>query len=305
MTPDEYTIKEQFLDVGDKHELYIHEWGNPKAQTPIVFLHGGPGSGVSDKHKLRFQPKQHRVIFFDQRGSGKSLPKGSLKHNTTSDQIEDIEKITVHLKLNKFVLTGGSWGSCLALAYAIKYPKRITALVLNGIFTSRKSEVEYLDSGGFRTFFPDQWAKYVSTVPQKFRKNPSAYHYKNIFGNDREASKKSAYAYSESLEGPLLSIDDRYTPDKYDEFDPDPMRIELHYLHHNCFIPENHIFNRAPNLKMPVWLVQGRYDMVCPPITAYELDNLLPNSQLIWTTAGHGNDRPNYDVLRTVFLQFS
>lgn len=303
MTPDVFTIQETFLDVGSGHELYVYEWGNPRAKTPIVFLHGGPGAAISDKYKQRFDPKQQRVIFFDQRGVGKSLPKGSIEHNTTSELVEDIENLAKHLKLEVFLLTGGSWGSCLALAYAIKYPKRVKALILSGIFTGRESEIGYLNNGDFRIFFPDLWEKYVSSVPEKYQKQPSKYHYERIFGSDPEAAKRSAYAYSELLEGPLLSLDDRYTPDKYDEFDPDPMRIELHYLQNKCFMSEGYIMTNAPKLKMPVWLVQGRYDMVCPPTTAYELHKKLPNSRLVWTIAGHGNDRPNYDVMRTIYLQ--
>lgn len=303
MTPDQYTIQEKFIDVGNGHKLYVHEWGNPEAKTPIVFLHGGPGVGVNDKHKQRFTPDRQRVIFFDQRGAGKSTPKGRLEHNTTMDLIEDIEKIVTRIKLNKIVLTGGSWGSFLALTYAIKYPKRIQTMVLNGIFTARKSEIDYLDSGGFRIYFPDVWESYVTSVPKHYRHNPSQYHYGKIFGPDPKAAKRSAYAYSELLEGPLLSLDDRYMPDSYDKFDPDPMRIELHYLAHQCFVPEGYIMNNANSLTMPIWLVQGRYDMVCPPVTAYELHSKLPNSKLVWTTAGHGNDRPNYDVMRTLYLQ--
>lgn len=257
MTPDEFTIQEKFIDVGDGHELYVYEWGNPKAKVPIVFLHGGPGVGIKDAYKQRFVPQKQRVIFFDQRGCGKSLPKGSLEHNTTDDLVNDIEKIAKELKIDAFIITGGSWGSCLALAYALKHPQRVHSLVLGGIFTARKSEIEYLDKGGFRTYFPDIWEKYVNSVPRQYQKDPSEYHYKRIFGSDEGAAKKSAYAYSEYLEGPLLSLDDRYTPEKYEEFDPNAMRIELHYLLNNCFLTEGYILKNAHKLKMPVWLVQG------------------------------------------------
>lgn len=293
------------LDVGSGHKLNVVDWGNQKAKTTFIFLHGGPGSPISDKYKQRFDPKLQRVIFFDQRGTGKSTPKGSLKNNTTQDLVEDIEKIATKLHLDAFVLTGGSWGSCLALAYALQYPSRLEGLVISGVFTARSGEIEYLDNGGFKTFYPDLWDRYVLSVPAKFRDNPSAYYYDKIFGDNAELAKKAAYAYSEMLEGPLLGLDDRYTPNTYEKFDPDPMRIELHYLKNNCFMPEGHIMNNAHKIKVPVWIVQGRYDMVCPPETAYELHRALPNSQLIWTTAGHGNDRPNYDVNRTIYLQLS
>lgn len=303
MTPDEYTNQETFLKVGDGHELYLHDWGNPKTKITILFLHGGPGSGVKDKHKQLFVPQKQRVIFFDQRGAGKSSPTGSLTNNTTNHLVEDIEKIAKHLGLSKFIINGGSWGSLLAFAYAIKYPKRVHAMVLRGIFTGRQFETDHLDKGGFRKFFPDNWQKFIDSVPIEYRANPSEYHHSQIFGTDPEAAKRSAYACSQCLEGPLMSLDDRYTPADYDEFDPNPIRIELHYTTNKCFVEEAYIMKRLSRLKMPVWLVQGRYDMVCPPQTAFDVHNKLPSSELIWTTAGHGNDRANYDIVRSLLLQ--
>lgn len=304
MTPDKYTIKEFFLDVGDGHELYVQDWGNPKAKTPIVFLHGGPGSGVKDAHRGQFVPAQHRVIFFDQRGSGQSIPKGSLRNNTTQDLIEDIEKIAKRLKLDHFVLTGGSWGSCLSLTYALKYPKRVEAMVLRGIFTGSKVEIDWLDKGGFRTFFPDVWDGFVAQTPKRATADPTSYHYKRILSKEESAAKASAYVYS-NVEGALLSLDDRYTPEDPENYDPTTATTEAYYLSQHCFLPDKYILGSAHKLKMPVWLIQGRYDMVCPPITAYELHKRLPNSHLIWTIAGHGNDRPNYDVSRTILTQWS
>lgn len=298
MTPDKYTIRESFLGVGDGHQLYVHDWGYKAAKHPIIFLHGGPGGNCRDKFKLNFDPKKQRVIFFDQRGSGKSLPKGELKNNDSQKLVDDIEKIIKELKLSSVVLTGGSWGSCLALLFGIKYPQRVHAMVLNGIFTARKSEIDYLDRGSFKTFFPDLWDKYSESVPEKYKTDPSKYHYENIFSDNKNMSKKSAYAYSEMLEGPLLNLDDRYEPEAFDEFEPDAMRIELHYLKNGCFIPEGYIFKNASKLTMPIWLVQGRYDMVCPPMTAYELNKLLPNSKLIWSVSGHMISRESWALIK-------
>lgn len=298
MTPDSHTIKESFLDVGDNHQLYVQDWGYKDAKHPVIFLHGGPGSNCKDKFKLNFDPKIQRVIFFDQRGSGKSLPKGELKDNNTQKMVEDIEKIIKELNLPRVVLTGGSWGSCLALLFGIKYPGRVHGMVLNGIFTARKSEIDYLDNGGFKMFFPDLWDKYVASVPKEYVDAPSKYHYKNVFSEDQDLFKKSAYAYSEMLEGPLLNLDDRYEPENFEEFDPDAMKIELHYLKNSCFIPEGYIFENANKLTMPIWLIQGRYDMVCPPITAYELDKVLPNSRLIWSVSGHMISRESWALIK-------
>jgi proline iminopeptidase len=304
MTPDQHTSQEFFLDVGDGHQLYVQDWGKKDASIPILFLHGGPGASVSDRHKQRFDPVRQRVIFFDQRGAGKSLPKGSIEHNTTKHLIADIETLADHLLMKKFIVTGGSWGSCLALGYALEHPSRIHAMVLSGIYTASRRETDYLDQGGFRNHFPEVWERYTDRAPKEYADNPSEYHYKQAFGKDPEAAKKSIYAYSE-MEGSLLFLDDRRTPMEYDTFDPDDMKIELHYLKHGCFMPDRYILKNAHALTMPIWLVQGRYDMVCPPITAYELSKKLPNGQLLWTMAGHGNDRPNYDVMRTLLLQLT
>ncbi len=304
MNPDKYTIDEHFLKVNSEHTLYIQDWGNPSAQ-PIVFLHGGPGSSIKDRHKQRFDPKLQRVIFFDQRGAGKSTPTGSLNDNTTKDLVEDIEKIAVALKLKDFILTGGSWGVCLALAYALKYPTRVESLVLQGVYTGSKSETEYLDNGeAWRQYFPDVWDAYLSRTPAKWHHDPTAYHHKHALGDDPVKAKLSAYAYYE-LEGSLLQIDDRHTPEDYETFDPNSMKIELHYLSNHCFLPDRYLLDNAHKLNMPVWIIQGRYDMVCPSITAYELHKNLPNSHLFWTTAGHGNDRPNFDLMHSTLLQLS
>jgi proline iminopeptidase len=304
MTPDAHTIQETFVEVGDGHTLYMQEWGNPRAIHPIIFLHGGPGAGCSNSHKQSFDPLQQRVIFFDQRGSGRSVPYGSLQYNTTADLVEDIEKIARHCKLDQFVLTGGSWGSCLALAYALEYPKRVQAMVLRGIFTGAQAEVDYFDKGGFRNFFPEAWERLLAATPKSHHNHPTNYHFPRILGDNDQAMRESGHAY-ESMEGALLRLDDRFSLAPIDEFDPTSVRIEVHYLANDSFMPERHILKNAHKLHMPIWLIQGRYDFVCPPVTAHELHQLLPDSQLIWTTAGHsGGDRSNYDAARTILLQF-
>jgi proline iminopeptidase len=304
VTPDGFTNSEMFMDVGDGHQLYVQDWGNEKAKTPIIFLHGGPGSQSKDKHKQTFDASKQRVIFFDQRGCGRSLPYGSLKHNTTTDLVEDIKKIIRHLKLGKVVLTGGSWGCALALFYAIAHPEHIEALVLDGIWTSSRDENQWIDKGRFRDFLPDVWERYVQTVPASHSDDPSRYHFKRILGSDEQATRESAYAYG-NMEGAALSLDDRFTTGDPADFDPAGVRIEIHYLSNNCFMPDRYIFNNAHKLTMPIWLVQGRYDMVCPPITAYELHKKLPNSNLIWTTSGHKAERESWNVIKTILMQWS
>jgi proline iminopeptidase len=304
MTPDEFTIQETFVEVGDGHQLYLHNWGNPKAQTPIIFLHGGPGSGQHNRYRQRFNPFEQNVIFFDQRGSGRSLPYGSLENNTTADLVDDIEKIANYLKLEKFILTGGSWGSCLALMYALKYPERVISMALQGIFTGSRAEIDYLDKGGFRTFFPDAWEQYLSQTPKSYHNDPTSYHFERILSDNPIAMHDSAHIYA-ALEKSLVSLDDRYIPEDQDQFDAIPIRTEVYYMANHCFLEDRYILDNAHKLTMPVWIVQGRYDFICPPSTAYELHQKIQNSTLIWTMAGHGNDRSNYDVMRAIRAHWS
>lgn len=306
MTPDEHTNQEFFIDVGNGHQLYVFDWGNPKG-LPIIFLNGGPGGFSKDGQKVIFEPDIHHVIFFDQRGCGKSLPYGSLKHNTTQDMIEDINKIAGHVKFKQFALYGGSWGSCLALAYGVKHPKRVTAMVLYGIFTGSQKEIDYLDKGGFVNHFPDVWQRYLAATPKEHHDAPTKYHFARILGKDEKAARESAHAY-QSLEGALIRLDDRFVPRSPADptFDPTGITLEVYYLANSCFMPENHILNNASKLTMPIWMVQGRYDMVCPPIAAYELNKKLPNGHLVWTVAGHhGGEREPHSVMHSLLIQLA
>jgi len=306
MTPDQYTNKEFFIDVGDGHQLYVHDWGNTKG-LPVMFLHGGPGSATKDGHKQNFDPRKHHVIFFDQRGSGKSLPYGSLAFNTTDKLIEDITKIADQVKFKQFVLRAGSWGSCLALAYALKYPKRVKVMVLHGIFTGSQQEIDHIDKGGFKTYFPEVWEHYLATVPKSHQSSPTAYHFQRILGTDEQAVRESACAYG-NLEGALVTLDDRYHYRSSDDptYDPTGTKVQIHYIANRCFMPDNYILDNAHKLTMPVWIVQGRYDIVCPPAAAYALHQRLPNSQLLYTISGHlGGERETHSVIRTILLQLA
>lgn len=304
MTPDAYTIQEFFLEVGDGHQLYVQEWGNTKAKTPILFLHGGPGGSVQDKHRRLFDPKQQRVIFFDQRGCGRSLPYGLIKANTTKHLVEDIEKIAVKLGVKEFIITGGSWGCTLALAFSLAHPRRVKAMVLNGILTGSQSETDWVDKGGFRNFFPDIWEEYLRQTPKAHQTDPSAYHFQRALGDDEAAAKASIYAY-ENVEAALLQLDDRYYPESFEDYDPAGMRIEIHYLVNRFFLPDRYVFYHANRLTMPVYLVQGRYDVLCPPVSAYELHKALPNGHLIWTVSGHKTERESWTVIRTLLQQLT
>lgn len=302
MTPDEHTIQELMLEVGDGHTLYVHEWGNKGSQDVIFMLHGGPGGGSSDSYKQLFDPARHRVVFHDQRGAGRSLPYGSLEHNTTQDLVADIDRIADKLGVNRFRLVGRSWGSCLALAYAQSQPGRVSGLILGGVFTGSQREIDWLDKGMFRIFFPDAWETYVSTVPEEHRADPSAYHFERALGDDADAAAESGRAY-ETLAGSLMSLDDRPRSINPEGYDVASIRTEIHYMQHGCFLQERQIIDAASTLTMPVWLIQGRYDMICPPATAYDLDRLLPDSTLVWTQEGHRTGHETWNLIRTILNQ--
>lgn len=305
MNADDYTNEELFLNVGDGHQIYVQDWGNLKAETPIIAFHGGPGSSFKDGHKQNFDPKQHRVIFFDQRGCGKSLPYGSLKNNTTHDIISDTHKIVEHFGFKQVILRGSSWGSTLALAYALKYPQNIKTLIISGIFTGNQSEQDWILNGGFRPFFPHVWDEYLDKTPGSHQHNPSNYHLKNILGDDESAAHHSAMALT-NLEGAIMSLDDRFKALDPLAFDIAGTKIFAHYCVNNFFLPNNYILENAYKLTMPVWIVQGRYDMDCPPITAYTLEKKLPDSKIIWTLANHrGGERETYTAVRTILLQYN
>ncbi|MCW1907883.1 MAG: alpha/beta fold hydrolase [Candidatus Saccharibacteria bacterium] len=305
MKPDQYTIEERTVAVGDGHELYTQAWGNPNAKQTFIFLHGGPGSGCSDSSKTIFDPQKHRVIFFDQRGCGKSTPYGSIKNNTTNDLINDLATIADEYGVKTFVLFGRSWGACLALAFALKHPTRVTQMIIGGVFTGSQSEIDHMEKGRFAIFFPEVWDQYVATVPRSYQDNPSEYHFKRMFGDDVTAAQESAMAHSQ-LELSVLRLDDRVTDVDSLKFDPLPNIIESHYLANGCFMPDNHILDNANKLTMPIYIVQGRYDMVCPPINAYRLSQQAPNATLLWTAAGHDSkDRSNWETARALLATIS
>jgi proline iminopeptidase len=286
MTPDKHTNQELFLDVGDGHQVYVQDWGTAKATIPIFYLHGGPGNGCDDRDKKKFDPATQRVIFHDQRGAGKSLPKASLEHNTAADLVADITKIADKLDIKKFLLVGGSWGSTLALLYGIDSPGRVAGIVIDGVFTASQIEIDWLDKGGWRVFYPDIWKEYVDGVPASHKGRPSTYYFDKALNGSGEEAKKASYAYLK-MELALLRLDDRYEAEPYEAFDPAGGIIEIHYLHNRCFLTEDYIFKNAGKITAPVRMVQGQYDMVCPPQTAYELDKLLSDSKLIMTINGH------------------
>lgn len=306
---DNYTIKSGHLDVGDGHKIWYEQWGNSQAKTPILFFHGGPGSGFKPHHKSNFDPRQHQLIGFDQRGCGNSLPYGSIIHNTTQDLLLDAIKLLKYLKINRIYIHGRSWGSTLACLFTIKYPEYVIATLISGIFTATQAEIDYLDKGYFKNHYPEVWEQFVHSVPKSYADNPAEYHYKRIAGTDKKAIETSAKALSD-LESPLLQFDwtgydNSIKPDldpnkPKEEYDPVPYKIYGHYLQNACFLDPNYIMKNASKIKSPVYIVQGRYDMCCPPVTAYNLHKTIERSKLFMTLGSHGQDPENRIALKTI-----
>lgn len=265
-----------FLDT-DGHRIYWEDWGNPDAK-PIFALHGGPGGGFSDRHKLLFDSKIHRVIFHDQRGSGRSTPFASTENNTTQDLVKDIELLRTHLGLERIHVTGGSWGSALTLFYAIAHPERVDRMLIWSLFLARQFEVDFVNEGYPRYFFPDAWERFISLVPKGNRKTGDdvmRYYAEKIRSDDVAVATKYADEWT-LWEITLCSI--VYDPAVFEKEtigDKDNLaiaRLETHYFLNKCFVPENYILDNIEKIKnIPCTLIQGRFDMCTPAISAFDL----------------------------------
>lgn len=290
-----YPVTEPFktgrLKVSNLHEIYYEEVGNPKG-VPIVFLHGGPGGGVSPKYRQWFDPKYYRVVLFDQRGAGLSTPYADLRENTTWDLVSDIEKLRQHLKIDQWIVFGGSWGSTLALAYAETHPQSVKGLVLRGIFLCRKKEIDWFYQDGASKIFPEFWEPYLNEIPESERQDlVSAYH-RRLTSPDKNTQLSAARAWSiwEGSTSMLLPSDDLIARFAGDEFALAFARIECHYFMNRAFFnSDNYLIENVHKIRhIPGEIVHGRYDVVCPIENAWELHKAWPESRLhITADAGH------------------
>lgn len=278
------------LQVDAIHTLHIEECGNPNGPA-ILFVHGGPGGGYSAIHRRYFDPSFYRIVLFDQRGCGRSRPHAVLTNNTTAHLIEDMEKIRRHLNIEQWALFGGSWGSTLSLLYAQSYPERVLGLILRGIFLCRDEDIQWFYQQGADRFFPDYWSDFVAPIPPEERHEMVKAYYARLTGNNEIARMQAAEAWS-IWEGRTSTIE--LDKDLVNHFgDPSHAlamaRIECHYFMNHAFIEPNQILKNAHILKnIPITLIQGRYDMVCPINQAYELSQKLPTAKLIICDAsGH------------------
>jgi len=287
-----------YIRVSAVHELYYEQCGTPNGK-PVVFLHGGPGAGLIPDYRRFFDPSAYRVILFEQRGAGRSRPHASLEDNTTWHLIQDIETIREQFGVDQWLVFGGSWGSTLALAYAEAHPQRVRGLVLRGIFLCRPAEIRwfYEDSQGASAIFPDKWEDYVQVIPESERGDMIRAYYRRLTSNDESVRMKAAREWS-VWEGSAL----RLLPDQklIDEFtEPDKAialaRIECHYFVNNCFFEtDNYLLENVDRIRhIPTVIVHGRYDVVCPFMSAWDLHRAWPETELhVIPDAGHAATEP-------------
>jgi len=283
------------LRVSEIHELHVEEAGNPSG-PPVIFFHGGPGAGISPLHRRFFDPAFWRVVLFDQRGSGKSTPLGELRENTTWDLVEDAERIRTHLGIEKWLVFGGSWGSTLGLAYAERHPERVTGLILRGIFLARRSELEWSFTEGVRRIWPDAWDAFVAPLTRRERGSVMRAYHRRLTSEEPEEVKAAALAWNAFEEtASHLVPDPAPAAEKDIPHEIAVARIEAHYFVNGTFLEsDDQLLRDAGRLRaLPGVIVQGRYDLVCPMQSAWDLAAAWPEARLVVVPgAGHAADEP-------------
>jgi proline iminopeptidase len=283
------------LTVDDRHSLYIEECGNPKG-IPVVFLHGGPGAGCEPGHRRFFDPVRYRIVLFDQRGSGRSTPHADLTDNTTWDLVADCERIRGALGIDRWVVFGGSWGSTLALAYAETHPERVLALVLRGIFLCRTVEIRWFYQEGANWVFPDWWEDFIAPIPVAERGDLLSAYHRRLTGSDEIARMAAAKAWSiwEGRTATLLPNGDVQAHFSDPHVALSLARIECHYFVNQAFLEPDQLLRDAHHLAgIPGVIIQGRYDLICPLRSAWDLHRAWPTAELqIVPDAGHAAFEP-------------
>jgi len=298
--PPIHVRAEGMLDVGDGHRIYCQEAGNPDGK-PVVVLHGGPGSGISSMARRHFDPDAYRIILFDQRGAGRSTPHigkpdVDLSVNTLWHLVSDMEKLRERLNLDQWQLFGGSWGATLALAYAETHPSRVSEIILRGVFTVRRSELDWIYNGGAANLFPREWEAFLAPIPEDRRDDPLSAYRELVYHPDQAIRERAAIAWS-TWEGAIVCL--RPDPAFHNQYASPAFavtfaRLALHYFCHGAWLEDGQLIREAGKLSgIPGVIVQGRYDAVCPPVTAYELHRAWPDSKLeLVEAAGHAVTDP-------------
>ncbi len=282
------------LPVDELHTLYWEECGNPHG-VPVLFLHGGPGAGLSPRHRQFFDPAYYRIVLFDQRGAGRSTPLGEIRQNSTQLLIDDIERLRVMMGIAQWLVFGGSWGSTLALAYGQAHPERCTGFILRGIFLCTPAEIDWF-LNGIRWFFPKEHAQFVASIPEAERGDLLRAFGRRLFGDDAPTVLQAARAwghYDDSCSHLLPQ------PEVSDQLGSDALalsvgRLEAHYFLHAGFLSEDQLIRQLGRIAhLPAAIIQGRYDVVCPPQSAWRLHEAWPQAHFeIIEDAGHAAFEP-------------
>jgi proline iminopeptidase len=284
-----------YLKVSDLHEIYYEQSGNPQGKA-VFFLHGGPGGSTSPTQRRYFDPKKFRIVLHDQRGAGKSRPFAETRENDTWALVGDIERLRQHLGIDRMILLGGSWGSTLALAYAEKHPERVSGLILRGVYLGTRAEMERFYTHGVAEYFPEVSERLWSQVPNMPGKTPPQRLMTLLDSPDEATRKRIARAWAAyETKVAFLTMSDEEVEKDVGDGDPTAFsRIENHYMAHDCFLEENQLLRDVGKIKdVPTIIVNGRYDVICPPKTAYLLHKAMPRSQLwIIEAAGHSGGEP-------------
>ncbi len=285
---------QRMLDVGDGHKLYVEQCGNPSG-IPVIVLHGGPGGGCSPAMRRYFDPDVYRVVLFDQRGCGRSTPHASVENNTTWHLVADIERIRETLEIDRFIVFGGSWGATLSLVYGISHPERVRNLVLRGVFMMTQAELDWFYGGGAGQFWPETWARFESLIPEEERGDLVGAYHRRLFSGDLREEVRFARAWS-SWENALASVySNGHGGEAPAEYARAFARLENHYFVNAGFLEQDGwILKNAGKLRgIPGVIVQGRYDMICPPRRAWELSRAWPEGELrMIRNAGHALSEP-------------
>ena len=282
------------LPLDNLHTMYWEQSGK-ETGLPVLFLHGGPGAGSSPAHRCFFDPAYYRIVIYDQRGAGRSTPLGEIHNNTTPHLIDDIEVLRQYLGITEWLVFGGSWGSTLALAYSETYPARCLGLILRGIFLCRKSEIDWF-LYGLKNFFPEAWHTFVSLLPSSERDNILAAYYRRLVHPEYVVHMPAALAWS-VYEGSCSTL--LASPETVAYFTNDVVaiglaRIEAHYFSHEIFLPKNSLLDNIKKIRsIPAVIIQGRYDAVCPIVSANDLHCVWPEAQyIVIADAGHSAWEP-------------
>jgi proline iminopeptidase len=288
-----YPELESFSDdilIDGEHSVYFEQAGN-ESGIPVIFLHGGPGSGCNENHRRYFNPDKYRIILFDQRGSNRSTPNGGVENNSTQDILNDIESIRKTLNIDKWVLFGGSWGATLALLYAEQYPQHVTGIILRGTFLARQCDFDWFAKSGVNKIFPDYWQEFISIFDDKERDELLTSLYRRVFSENNETQSIAAKAWA--LWGGRIvthSFVKEYVLDSDDETKLiNEARIEMHYAKNKYFISENQIIENITKIPdVPTTIIHGRKDLTCLPESSWRVHQALPDSKfVIVTDAGH------------------